>query len=42
MNLSKTELSKMKIRGYLTVNGEEVTLKDGKLQMPPKSICILK
>lgn len=42
MNLSKTELSKMKIRGYLTVNGEEVTLKDGKLQMPAKSICIMK
>lgn len=42
VDLSGTELEKMVIRGYLTTNAEVVTLKDGKLVMPPKSICILK
>lgn len=37
-----SELSEMKIRGYLTLQGEEITLKDGILTMPAKSICILK
>ncbi len=40
--LSDTALSEMAIRGYLTLNGEVLTLEDGMLSMPAKSICILK
>ena len=40
--LSDTALSEMVIRGYLTLNGEVLTLEDGMLSMPAKSICILK
>ena len=32
----------MGIRGYVTIHEEVVTLKDGNLVLPPKSICILK
>ncbi len=42
VNISGTELSDMKIRGYLTLNNEEITLKGGVLTMPAQSICILK
>lgn len=42
VDISGTDLEKMGIRGYLTTNGEVVTLKEGKLVMPPRSICILK
>ena len=42
VNISGTELSDMAIRGYLTLNNEEITLKDGVLTMPAQSICILK
>ena len=42
IKLSDSEIAAMKIRGYLTLNGEEITLKDGVLTMPAKSICILK
>lgn len=42
VDITGTELEKMGIRGYLTVNGEIITLADGKLTMPAKSICILK
>lgn len=38
----ESELAEMGIRGYLTLQGEEITLKDGVLTMPGKSICILK
>lgn len=40
--LTDSEIAEMKIRGYLTLAGEEITLKDGVLIMPAKSICILK
>lgn len=40
--LTDSEIAEMKIRGYLTLAGEEITLKDGVLTMPAKSICILK
>lgn len=42
ITLTGTELADMEIRGYLTLNGEEITLKDGTLTMPGQSICILK
>lgn len=40
--LGGTELEDMEIRGYLTKNGEVVTLTDGTLILPAQSICILK
>ena len=42
VDISGTEISDMQIRGYLTLNNEEITLKDGMLTMPAQSICILK
>lgn len=42
ITLTGTELEAMGIRGYLTPNGEVVTLKDGALVLPAKSICFLK
>lgn len=42
ISLENTEIMEMAIRGYLTLQGEEITLKDGVLVMPAKSICILK
>ena len=42
VDISGTEISDMQIRGYLTLNNEEITLKDGILTMPAQSICILK
>lgn len=40
--IGDSEIAEMGIRGYLTLAGEEITLKDGMLIMPAKSICILK
>ena len=40
--IGDSELAEMGIRGYLTLAGEVITLKDGVLTMPAKSICILK
>ena len=37
-----TEIADMGIRGYLTLQGEVITLQDGILSMPAQSICILK
>lgn len=42
ITLTESEISEMKIRGYLTLQGEEIILKDGVLTLPAKSICILK
>lgn len=42
VDLSGSEIAGMGIRGYLTLNGEEITLKDDVVTMPKKSICILK
>lgn len=42
ISIEGSEIAEMKIRGYLTLQGEEITLKDGVLVMPAKSICILK
>jgi glycosidase len=42
VDLSKAGLDNMNIRGYLTVEGSEVTLTDGVLDMPLYSIVILK
>ncbi|MCC8167788.1 MAG: alpha amylase [Clostridiales bacterium] len=43
VDISGSELSEMEIRGYLTLTtSEEITLEDGVLTMPGKSICILK
>lgn len=40
--LAGTDLEGMNIRGYLTENGEIVTLENGSLTLPAYSICILK
>ncbi len=43
VDISGSEISEMEIRGYLTLTtDEEITLEDGVLTMPGKSICILK
>ncbi len=42
VDLNGSGISGMGIRGYLTLNGEEITLKDGVVTMPKKSIVILK
>lgn len=42
VELSGTELEKMEIRGWLTLNNEVITLNSGVLVMPAQSICILK
>lgn len=42
VDLTGTELETMGMRGYLTLNGEEIALKDNVLTMPGQSICILK
>ncbi len=42
VDLSTAGLDNMNIRGYLTVDGSEVTLTDGVLDMPLYSIVILK
>lgn len=42
ITLTDSELADMNIRGYLTIDGEVITLKDGVLTLPAKSICVLK
>lgn len=42
IDLSGTAIDGMEIRGYLTLNGEEVTIDAGKLMVPARSICFLK
>ena len=42
MDLASTELEKMSIRGYLTLDQEEITLEQGGIKLPAHSICILK
>ena len=42
VGLQDTALADMEIRGYLTLNGENVDLTDDVLSMPAKSVCILK
>lgn len=42
ITLTDSEIAEMQIRGYLTMQGEEITLKNGVLTLPAKSICILK
>ena len=42
VDIKGSEIEEMLIRGYLTLKGEEITLEDGVLTMPAKSICILK
>lgn len=42
ITLTDSEIAEMGIRGYLTLQSEEITLKDGVLTLPAKSICILK
>ena len=42
IDISSSEIADMKIRGYLTLNGEEITLQSGVVSMPAQSICILK
>ena len=42
VDLTTAGLDKLKVRGYLTVDGSEVTLTDGLLNMPLYSIVILK
>jgi glycosidase len=42
IDLKGTELEDMKIRGYLTLNDEKITLKKGILKMEPQSVCIMK
>lgn len=42
VELAKTALEEMAIRGYLTLNGEVVALEGGALSMPAQSVCILK
>lgn len=40
--IGDSALKDMQIRGYLTVDGSVITLEDGTLEMPARSICILK
>ena len=40
--LDNSTIADMQIRGYLTLNGEIITLENQKLEMQPQSICILK
>jgi glycosidase len=42
INITGTQLESMKINGYLTLNDEKITLKNGILYMKPQSICVLK
>lgn len=42
VDLSGTELDGMGIRGYLTLNGEEIVLEEGVLILPAQSICVLR
>lgn len=42
VNVSGDELKEKQIHGYLTLNGEEITLDVDGLHMPGKSVCILK
>lgn len=42
ISLAGSEVEQMEIRGYLTLNGEEVTLTESVLTLPGKAICILK
>lgn len=42
VDLTGTELENMTIRGYLTVDKEEVLLEEHTLDMPARSMCILK
>ncbi|HHU72845.1 MAG TPA: alpha amylase, partial [Clostridiales bacterium] len=42
VNLNNTELIDRNIRGYLSVDGREVTLTNNELGMPKYSIVILK
>ena len=42
VDLTGTELENMTIRGYLTVDKEKVLLEEHTLDMPARSICILK
>ena len=42
INIKDSEISGMKIRGYLTLDGEVVTLKNGVLTLPAKGFCVLK
>ena len=42
VDIKESEISGMGIRGYLTLNGEVITLENGVVTMPKKSICILK
>ncbi len=42
VDLAGTELASMGIRGYLTTDGQAVTLDGTTLSLPAKSICILK
>ena len=42
VDINGSEIDGMGIRGYLTLKGEEVTVKDGVVTMPKKSIGILK
>ena len=42
VNLAGSEIDGMGIRGYLTLKGEVITMKDGVVTMPKKSICVLK
>jgi len=40
--LDASVVSDMQIRGYLSLNGEVITLENQKLKMQPQSVCILK
>lgn len=42
IDISSTDIKDMDIRGYLTLNGEVVTMDNGKVSIPSKGICILK
>lgn len=42
VDLTGTEPEAMAIRGYLTLNGEEIVREGNSLRMPGRSVCILK
>lgn len=42
IDLSSDEYKELKISGYLTLDNTQITIKDGHVEMPGQSICVLK
>ena len=42
VDIAGSKVEGMDIRGYVTLNGEQIEWNKGKLMMPGQSICVLK